>query len=81
MTIDKSMQYDEITNSKGVTMAETIGSIEQFIKENNLEGSNEAHHLYSVALAGLREHLAAEKGVTLEELHTMPFTDSSTSEN
>ena len=81
MTIDKSMQYDEITNSKGVTMAETIGSIEQFIKENNLEGSNEAHHLYSVALAGLREHLAVEKGVTLEELHMMPFTDSSTSEN
>jgi len=81
VTIDKSMQYYEITNSKRVTMAETIGSIEQFIKENNLEDSNEARHLYSVALTGLREHLAAEKGVTLEELHMMPFTDSSTSEN
>jgi len=30
------MQYYEITNSKRVTMTETLGSIEQFIKENNL---------------------------------------------
>jgi len=62
-------------------MTETLGSIEQFIKENNLEDSKVAHHLYSVALAGLREYLATEKGITLEELHLMPFTDSSTSEN
>jgi hypothetical protein len=73
VALDKNMQYHGITNSKGVIMAERIGSFNEYREINNLRDDVEARLAYGLALDGLRRQIAEERSLTLEELHLAPF--------
>ena len=52
-------------------MSEKIGSFNDFVEQNNLENYSLAAKEYAVALDGLRRSLAEEKGISLEQLHSI----------
>lgn len=58
--------------SKGSIMAETLGSYNQFLEERGLEHGPWAIEEYSFALHSLRVRLAEQRGISLEELHSLP---------
>ena len=51
-------------------MSETIGSFNDFVEQNKLENYSLAAKEYTIALEGLRQSLAQERGISLEELHS-----------
>ncbi len=53
-------------------MAETVGSYADFLAETGMEEGPGAIEAYSLVLDALRERIAAERGVDLEELHRNP---------
>ena len=59
-------------------MAETIGSFNDFLEKNNFESTSLAASAYSIALEGLRQSIADERGITLEELHTISPNNNNT---
>ncbi len=57
-------------------MAETISSYADFLEEHGLEPSQEAFSEYSIILSSFREKRARELGISLEELHSLHFSNS-----
>ena len=59
-------------------MSEAIGSFNDFLEKNNFERISLAANAYSIALDGLRQTIADERGITLEELHTISPNNNNT---
>lgn len=53
-------------------MAESVGSYADFLAETGMEEGPAAIEAYSLVLDALRNRIAAERGVDLEELHRNP---------
>jgi hypothetical protein len=53
-------------------MAESVGSYAEFLAQTGMEDGPDAINAHSVALQGLRQRIADERGVSLEELHSNP---------
>lgn len=52
---------------------EKIGSFKDFIEEKGIEENKESLEMYFDLLGALRKQIAAERGITLDELHETRF--------
>jgi len=51
-----------------------LGSYDSYVEENGLEQGPAALDEYFAALSGLRKTLAEERGISLDDLHSMNFS-------